>query len=484
MPTPYTIQTGDTLSGLAAKNGVSTGALQAANPNITDINKIYAGSTLNIPAPLPASTVPTIQTTTGVRNSDLAAGTKLDNIIASRTPTGSPVVPATTQTTQTNTTPKSVTVTKTQDNADGTTTNFLSDGTQSIVRYTKNTDGSLTPVEVNSVNKVPAINQAENDYSTKIQAQIDNLDKQKASFDAELNTLRANNNSVYQSTIDSIKSTFESRRNQLKDTYTSLVGTHTKTGYQTDAFRYTPTHAEGLITNDEAGYVRDLSGLDAAEQGLLLQAVTAKNSKDWEAVQTAMTQFDKVSTQKADLLGKLLTSAQEQNKRIATEAKIAKDALMAPISAAAGTLADNVAAQVAKDIAGMSKTAQDKYIVKKATELNISPDILRSSVINQNTKNAKEERAINKSENPAPKKSDFLAALNSAMSDTNAKINGAPVIDANGFLTPAGYRQLVSKAFENGISKSEFLSQYSDKFYKDNLDAYGLTDKEKSQVGG
>jgi len=56
----YTIQYGDTLSGIAAKTGQSIQQLMQMNPSVTDPNKIYAGRTLNVggpaPAPAPAPT--------------------------------------------------------------------------------------------------------------------------------------------------------------------------------------------------------------------------------------------------------------------------------------------------------------------------------------------------------------------------------------------------------------------------------------------
>lgn len=62
----YTIQYGDTLSGIASKTGKSIQELMRLNPSITDPNKIYAGRTLSLgtsatPAPAPAPT-PTKQT--------------------------------------------------------------------------------------------------------------------------------------------------------------------------------------------------------------------------------------------------------------------------------------------------------------------------------------------------------------------------------------------------------------------------------------
>jgi hypothetical protein len=63
----YTIQYGDTLSGIASKTGKSIQELMSLNPSITDPNKIYAGRTLSLgasaaptPAPTPAPTKQTI----------------------------------------------------------------------------------------------------------------------------------------------------------------------------------------------------------------------------------------------------------------------------------------------------------------------------------------------------------------------------------------------------------------------------------------
>lgn len=46
---PYTVQTGDTLTGIAQKCGVDYNTLIAANGNITNPNLIYPGQTVTIP---------------------------------------------------------------------------------------------------------------------------------------------------------------------------------------------------------------------------------------------------------------------------------------------------------------------------------------------------------------------------------------------------------------------------------------------------
>ena len=45
----YLVQSGDTLSGIAASHGASLAAVEAANPQLSNFNVIYAGQTVKIP---------------------------------------------------------------------------------------------------------------------------------------------------------------------------------------------------------------------------------------------------------------------------------------------------------------------------------------------------------------------------------------------------------------------------------------------------
>ncbi len=49
-PSPYTVQAGDTLTGIAAKCGVDYSALLSANPSFTNPDQIFPGQTIAIPA--------------------------------------------------------------------------------------------------------------------------------------------------------------------------------------------------------------------------------------------------------------------------------------------------------------------------------------------------------------------------------------------------------------------------------------------------
>jgi tyrosinase len=53
MAATYVVQPGDTLSGIAQRFGVSLAALEAANPQVTNPNLIHPGQVLNIPGNVP-----------------------------------------------------------------------------------------------------------------------------------------------------------------------------------------------------------------------------------------------------------------------------------------------------------------------------------------------------------------------------------------------------------------------------------------------
>lgn len=55
----YKIQSGDTLGGIAAANKTTVQELMKLNPSITDANKIFAGTSINLKSSAPAPTVPT-----------------------------------------------------------------------------------------------------------------------------------------------------------------------------------------------------------------------------------------------------------------------------------------------------------------------------------------------------------------------------------------------------------------------------------------
>lgn len=164
----YTIQKGDNLSTLAKTYKTDVGTLAKLN-NISNVNLIKQGQVLKLPS-IQGSTqqVPSSQ-------NSVTIPTVIDS--SSMNPAETPKIPTKN--------PNVVTVVNSKDNNDGTTTNFLSDGTKSTVRYTKNADGSLTPTEVpyNAADEIIRASQVEDtaaqktatDLSTAIFNMIPNL---------------------------------------------------------------------------------------------------------------------------------------------------------------------------------------------------------------------------------------------------------------------------------------------------------------------
>jgi LysM repeat protein len=62
-PTVYTVAPNDTLSGIAAKFGVTTAALLEANPQIKDPNQIAVGDQITIPPKTAPATPTPVKTT-------------------------------------------------------------------------------------------------------------------------------------------------------------------------------------------------------------------------------------------------------------------------------------------------------------------------------------------------------------------------------------------------------------------------------------
>lgn len=58
----YTIQSGDTLSGIAKRYNTNVDTLMSLNPYITNANRIYAGKSLNLPGQTAQATQTTVQT--------------------------------------------------------------------------------------------------------------------------------------------------------------------------------------------------------------------------------------------------------------------------------------------------------------------------------------------------------------------------------------------------------------------------------------
>jgi hypothetical protein len=167
------VKKGDTISGIAAKAGVSVAAIAAANPQITNLNKIKVGQTVNIPTVTPTKTSSNtyaggvtgganpFSAGSGVNTTTLEGILKASGATAVNTtpPSGADAAKAAADAAakkfKQDAAAGGKTVVSTTTNADGTVTITYSDGTtettgtptgKTVVNTIKNADGTVTIV--------------------------------------------------------------------------------------------------------------------------------------------------------------------------------------------------------------------------------------------------------------------------------------------------------------------------------------------------
>jgi hypothetical protein len=359
---PYTIKYGDTLSGLALKNGTTVQALMAANPYITDANKIYAGKDLVIPTQ--QNKTQTVQTTNGIREQDAKVEEQYNKIIESKTP----------QTIQTGngkeevpppqvTTPRSITdiyLTGTTDAAD------------IYAQIATDPNNKLTLQDVQAqVQKLGG----DTDISTRgaLAKQVKEYDDQWNKVNAEFTASKASMAAENAAMVDSIMATFAKRREELKKSAEYLHAARTKAGYATDAFRYVGAGAEGLVTDAEQQYITRLSAIDADEKAALLAAAQAKSKQDFDALGKQMDVYNQLNDDRINVILKLNDMATAENKRIADEAKA--------IKTAANDSLKNTTPLIYQEYT--NATNKEAYLAGKAKELGIDIDVLKSNMITE-----------------------------------------------------------------------------------------------------
>jgi lysozyme len=186
----YKIKQGDTLNNIAKQYGVTVQEL-SANNSIKDPNLIQAGQTINIPQNRSLA----VNQSFAPSNPIISGGeVNIGNLPET------PITP----------TKEPVTVLSYKDNPDGTTTNYLSDGSTSTVSYARNPDNTLTPTEVTPAAEDPNSGKTKTllDETSKLQSEVAALEESIANKgDAR--------ESAYQDAgvFDDIK-----KLNELKDT--------------------------------------------------------------------------------------------------------------------------------------------------------------------------------------------------------------------------------------------------------------------------
>lgn len=485
----HLIQSGETLTGISQKYGVSIPSILKANSYVTDPNKIYAGKSLVIPKSTVTTPTPTttIQTTDAQRNADQTTQQKYDTI-ANAKGINTPTV-ATTGATGTVTDPNA---TKTDTTPSGRNPQDVIDTyynqgiTDPQAIYSKilnsndpTTDMSVIQARIDTLNKDP-----NNVIKSGYNKQLAELDTEHATVKAQFDEMKKTLDLVNQQAIDSITSTFAVRRDTLKNNMTELLGAHEKMGYQTGGNRYTPLQQAGLLTNDENNYVTKLGELDAQEKVALLQASQAKQKGDWDNLSNTLTQYDKINDNRTNIIKNLATLAQQNNKKAEAEAKINAKVNLLGYSDPT-KLAQGIASSIIDASASLTDVEFEKYINDKATEYKIKPDILKSAMLAQSNKDLLSEAQLKKLQVQTVKASQTKTSSKTTkptMATIDFQFGKVPPVDVNGFLNPQAFQLMVAQALGKGLKRADVIDAVKGKFYLQSIDAYGLTPDEKKKL--
>lgn len=489
---PYTIKSGDTLSGIALKNNTSVAELMKLNPTITNADKIQAGGSLNLAGSTSTTPSYTMVNSNNVRQQDQKNVMTLDTAINSKTNAMN----------ISNNTAPTMPNTSTQVNNNGTTQNnpvqppadingaikgYLGQGYSSADIQTA-LGGS---VDLGTIEATKSKLFAEdgtlatsNMVMSEDRRKLAKLDTDWANTESQFTKLKSQMDNENQLAVDSIMATFGARRDQLKNSYESLRGSREKFGYQTGGFQYTGNQMQGLLSNDEQNYVMKLSQLDAEEKQLLLTASQAKTKNDWQYLSETMTAYNKNQDSRKETLKNLLQVATDQNKKVSTQ-----NSLQSLTSNQQNVLESSSVAWADEYNKLGDEVSKTNYLNQRAKELNVSPAVIKSTIMTQGTKNTKaslEEQKLKKDLAKPYYKPTAGGGSSDSKKDPAFDTGDIPIYDSDGFITKDAFNIMVSQAVSQGMSRNDIIMKLfsSGKMNLEYIKNYNLTPEEVKKIKG
>jgi len=315
---PYSSRTGaGTLSYYAKKYNTSVSELQKLN-NIKDPNKIQSGGDLYVPNPI-------IQTTAGVTAKDAQNTSKLAEY---------------------------------NQKLNGTNTEI---GTSSETDITKKEEGSGKGLDNKDI---------DSRYSDE-ENLINNTFNEKISL----------SNSATKALMESIKSKFAARIEQMKNTNARLLGSKEIIGNRSGRARYASLIQEGILTDEEQQGVARISEIQAQELQLLAEAQFAQSERDMDSLDKKMEALYKLQKDKQEELFNLNKLTLDQEKMALDKAREERQAKKDEIEIST-KMSASIAPSVAENFSKLKNASEKKsFIEKMALAKGIDPEQLLSDVI-------------------------------------------------------------------------------------------------------
>jgi len=329
---------------------------------------------------------------------------------------------------------------------------------------------------------------------------------------ALFDSLKTTSDTAHAQLLDSIKATFQVRREKMKDINSRYLALKTNEGFSGGQARYMSDINNGVLQDEELQGETRLAEIDAQEKSLVAQAVQAKTAKDFELATKKLDEIDKLQKEKQDTIQKVYKAAVDYNKALDDQAKELRLKEKDQFEMATKSLTASAPALV-KSYDSL-KTVKEKqaFITAMAKKLGVGEEVVMGAMEDQRTQNTKETADINaknRSNQPkvgsttvdefgnettmtpeqvakVQKTQDFFTSIDKMIASGFKNSAGVPVATAKGYLTYAAFKDLLTTALDMGITREEFLNRYQSKLnlstFSGGQSGYGLTDAEYNKI--
>jgi len=283
------------------------------------------------------------------------------------------------------------------------------------------------------------------------------IDNYSDPYTQALDKMKANQDVATQNLINTIQAKRANRGNEITQSYERYKQGLMLLGVQSENIQSSPDIVMGNIQQAENARIAKLQELDQEEATALLEATMAKDEKDFKLLKDRMDYIKEIKRERINTL----KDSYDTMKYEQGIGEMQAEQIYTQLNTLSGdkkeqflqAVADRFGIPVGAIVAGVAKIAEAK---KKGTSGGKLTD--------------------------SEKKSSAWSTLNSLISSNGTTSAGEPIVDNNGYITPAGFKAMVMFAQENGLSKKDLFEQYSQYLYTDNYKAYGLTPVEYKSI--
>lgn len=314
-----------------------------------------------------------------------------------------------------------------------------------------NNNNTPTPGGSSGSSNAPSSPGANNENAT--------IDNYSDPYTQALDKMKVNQDVATQNLINTIQAKRANRGNEITQSYERYKQGLMLLGVQSENIQSSPDIVMGNIQQAENARIAKLQELDQEEATAMLEATMAKDEKDFKLLKDRMDYIKEIKRERINTLKDSYdTMKYEQG------------------------IGEIQAEQIYNQVNKLSGDRKEQFLQEIANRFGIPVGAIVAGV--SKIAEAKKKGTGSGKLTQGEKKSGAWSTLNSLISNNGTTSSGSPIVDANGYITPAGFKSMVMFAQENDISKKDLFEQYSQYLYTDNYKAYGLTPVEYKSITG